>query len=97
MTTNLTLPYLPSGYFWRVARGAFHIDQIELRKKFLWFSIRIDHLVLDYRDESGDPVEPAAEINRVAHLLSGRFLPKHKESHSWDAFYGDYRAADRSQ
>ena len=96
MATTLTLPCLPSGYFWRVARGAFHIDQIELRKKVGWFSVRVDHLILNYSDKSGVPVDPAVEINRVAQLLTELFLPKYKESQSWDSFYGDYQA-NRSQ
>ena len=52
---ELELPELPEGFFWRFSNFGFHIDQLELRKKFLFFSYRVSQYVIPFYalDEDG--------------------------------------------
>ena len=97
MTTKLTLPDVPPGYFWRVARGTGDAPEVQLRKKVWWFSFRIDHVALKSRriPPAGPLPEPAVEIAEAAQRLSGRFRPVIPQKPVWANFYGDYRAGDR--
>ena len=92
MTTKLTLPDVPSGYFWRVARGKGDAPEVQLRKKIWWFSVRIDHVVLKSRriPSAGVLPEPAVEITEAAQSLSRRFRPVVPKKPVWGNFYGDY-------
>lgn len=86
----LRLPALPIGYFWRVADMGMHMDQVQLRKKVLFFSIKKFSLALMFYniEEAGGRRtsirDPKTNIESAAVILNYAFTTG---NHMGDAPY----------
>jgi hypothetical protein len=78
ITAPLNLPKLPPNHFWRLVDGAFHIDELQLRKKVWFFSVKVDDAMLSfYRAPKGlgrvGVYEPKQNIEAAARRLHFAF------------------------
>lgn len=92
LTPVTGLPEVPPNHFWRVREGSFHMDKLELRKRFGPFSTLVMSRTLAFYVSSRDgrsssmrlPVNPREEIIRKAQSIMYEFAD------SWKPYYGDY-------
>lgn len=78
MNAPLNLPSLPATHFWRVTETSFHMDEVQLRRRLWFFSIKVDDaLIFFYKTVDGERVgvyDPKSAIEDSALRLHHTFM-----------------------
>ena len=95
VTRSPAMPALPPTHFWRLTEGAFHIDRLQLRRKVLWFSTRVDDALIPfYRVRDGvrvgvnDPTSVVEAAARDLHFVFETGKPQYLSPRSYIACAG---------
>lgn len=95
-----TLPLLPENHFWRITNDALCIAPVvQLRKRILFFSVKIDSLMTTYYHYEENLYkgifEPAGSIIRTARTLAAEHFPKKGLCEDIESFKVKTYALDR--
>ena len=104
MNESLNLPALPRHHFWRLVETSFHMDELQLRRRIGFLSVKLDDaIILFYKTVGGARVgayEPKAAIEDAARCLprvpytaipAGMSLDRFEAS--FDKVYESYRGS----
>lgn len=83
---SVQMPHPPAGHYWRVYKGALHIDHLSLRKTGkLWDKTVVDTMIF-FRNKENVIMAPEDALWNAACSI----MEEISASKEWEKYYGDY-------